>query len=257
MTVELNKPGLQLRVEREKKGLTVDQVASQLRLSARQVEALEADDYGSLPGNVFVRGFIRNYAKLLQIDASSLIEAVELPEETIEIPKDEGIPFPTGRSRTWVHYAIGFVLLAFFALVFEMYRENHAVRPKAVQPVAKPAVPVPVPESVPAPASSPPPSPEPGSAPVPAPEPASVPASLPGASVRLDFEEAAWAEIRDSSGRIVFSKLSPAGSEQSVSGNAPFTLTIGNARHVRLSYEGRPVDLSPYTKAEVAHLMLR
>ena len=258
MTEERIKPGHVLRLEREKKGLSVGQVASQLRLSPAQVEALETDDYGSLPGNVFVRGFIRNYAKLLQIDASSLLEAIDPPKESIEPPKDEGIPFPSGRKRSWVHYAIAFVLLAFLALVYEMYRENHVQKmplPKAVQPAVKPVQPASVPEPVSAPLSMPAPHPLSSPIPVSAPQGASSPAA--SGPIHLYFDAASWVEISDSSGRLVFSKLSPAGSDQSVAGSAPFMLTIGNARHVRLSYEGRPVDLSPYIKAEVAHLTLR
>ena len=64
-------------------------------------------------------------------------------------------------------------------------------------------------------------------------------------------------EIRDAGGKIVFSKLNPAGSEQFVAGVAPFSLVIGNAHGVKLFYQGRPVDLAPYIKVEVARLTLK
>ena len=67
-------PGAQLSAARQREGLTVEQVASQLNLAPRQVAALEADDYAALPGMVIVRGFLRSYAKLLRIDPVPLLE---------------------------------------------------------------------------------------------------------------------------------------------------------------------------------------
>jgi cytoskeleton protein RodZ len=70
-------------------------------------------------------------------------------------------------------------------------------------------------------------------------------------------EEDAWIEIRDASGRTLIATLAPAGSERTVQGRAPFDLVIGNAASVRLTYEGKPVDLRPHTRVHVARLKLR
>jgi cytoskeleton protein RodZ len=40
-------------------------VAAKLKLTARQIEALEQEDFSHLPSEVFVRGFVRNYARLV------------------------------------------------------------------------------------------------------------------------------------------------------------------------------------------------
>jgi cytoskeleton protein RodZ len=66
-------PGAWLAAAREARGLTIDQVASQLNFAPRQVLALEADDYAALPGMVIVRGFLRSYAKLLKVDPTPLL----------------------------------------------------------------------------------------------------------------------------------------------------------------------------------------
>jgi cytoskeleton protein RodZ len=66
-------PGVQLLAERRAQGLSLGDVARQLKLSVRQVEALERDEYAAFPGPVFVRGFLRNYAKLLQLDPEALV----------------------------------------------------------------------------------------------------------------------------------------------------------------------------------------
>ncbi|MHB1098697.1 MAG: RodZ domain-containing protein [Burkholderiales bacterium] len=280
MTNDEMSPGPVLRAEREKRGLKVEEVASQMRLSRHQVEALERGDYDALPGTIFVRGFIRNYAKLLQIDPESLLDTLARPQESIMPPKVEGIPFPSGQKRSWAHYAIGLVVLAFLLLVFEIYRENHVPKPPAQQLKMKPDVPAqPAPVGVlqppaapivpkvaaeasqpAAPVAMPKPVPmAPAEAPKPLPAGASQPAAVPAASgpIHLVFDVASWVEVRDASGRIIFSKLNPAGSEQFVSGAAPFSLVIGNAHSVRLFYQGKPVDLAPYIKVEVARLTLK
>ena len=57
--------GARLRAAREAAGLSIDAVAQQLKLAPRQVRALEDDDFAQLPGRTFVRGFMRNYARLV------------------------------------------------------------------------------------------------------------------------------------------------------------------------------------------------
>jgi cytoskeleton protein RodZ len=63
-------------------------------------------------------------------------------------------------------------------------------------------------------------------------------------------------EIRAGDGKVLLSQLNPGGTEQVVEGRPPFALVIGNAQHVRLSYDDRPVDLAPHVKVEVARLTL-
>jgi cytoskeleton protein RodZ len=74
--------------------------------------------------------------------------------------------------------------------------------------------------------------------------------------IELSFTRDAWVEVRDGAGRILFSQLNRAGSEQSIEGRAPFELVIGNAPAVSLRYRDANVDLKPYTRADVARLSL-
>lgn len=66
-------PGAALKSARERAGLSLDEAAQQLKLAPRQVRALESDDFNQLPGRTFVRGFVRNYARLLRLDGDALI----------------------------------------------------------------------------------------------------------------------------------------------------------------------------------------
>ena len=68
--------GAQLAALREARGWTTAQIANQLNLAIRQIQALESDNYAALPGMVIVRGFIRAYAKVLQADPAPILAAI-------------------------------------------------------------------------------------------------------------------------------------------------------------------------------------
>jgi cytoskeleton protein RodZ len=80
---QITPPGAQLASYRKLKSLSVEDVASYLKLAPRQVHAIEADDYAALPGMAITRGFIRTYAKLLAIDPAPLLDA--LPKQEMRL----------------------------------------------------------------------------------------------------------------------------------------------------------------------------
>ena len=63
-------------------------------------------------------------------------------------------------------------------------------------------------------------------------------------------------EVRDGLDRQLVHSLNPAGTERVVQGVPPFSLVIGNAQHVRLTYGDREIDLRPHTRVEVARFIL-
>lgn len=65
--------GAQLRAAREAAGLTPEALARQTQLTLRYVVALESDDFQSLPGIAFVRGYLRRYADAVKVPAEPLI----------------------------------------------------------------------------------------------------------------------------------------------------------------------------------------
>jgi cytoskeleton protein RodZ len=71
-------PGQILAAQREAMGWTVEQVADQLKLAVRQVVALEAGDYASLPSPAVTRGFVRAYAKLMKLDPAPLVSQIAI-----------------------------------------------------------------------------------------------------------------------------------------------------------------------------------
>lgn len=272
--------GRRLAAARESCGFTVAEIARQLKLSPRQVEALEADNYSGLPGAVFVRGFIRNYARLVKIDPAALLAETDRqlpvsPRSAPEVQPSAEIPFPSGREFNWHKYAIAALALLVPIVIFEFYRDDTAGDAMKTREVALPPTPIVTPDAA---ATN-------GEPPVQAvsdaaadlartgtvtkraenntPEKsAAIPRVAAGRDksgehlVRLRFDRESWVEIRDRNGHKIFSQLNPAGTEHAVSGQPPLSLVVGNAVGVRLTYNEQPVDLAPHIKVDVARLTL-
>jgi len=267
--------GDSLRVAREHLGLNVEEAARQLRLSIRQLMALEANDIEALPSPTFTRGFIRNYARLLQLDPEPLLAAYRamLPENTTEASislHSEGIPIQNGNRNSWLPYLVASVLLGIAGggwWAYMDWRENVPVQPAAAVKAAEPVAPVvspPVvtqpqvePTSTAAEPSSTGPSQPSASATSPAePTQASIQANPSGAHILMKFTQPSWVRVLDRDGKEIFNQNKPSGTESVIEGNPPFKIEMGNAAGVQLSYNGQPVDLAPHTKANVARLTL-
>lgn len=263
--------GARLRAAREQLGLDLEDAARQLCLSPRQVAALEADNIGGLPSPTFARGFIRNYARLLQLDAEPLLALYRgmMPDNTSGASislHSEGIPIQTGNRKAWMPYLMASVLLAVAGGSWWLYMDWRESLPAQSDNPAKPAgaaAPMPPAKTMAEQPVEPPPmgaglsSAElvqpPPTANAPA-EPA--PAAAAGARLAIKFAQSSWVRVVDRDGKELFNKNKPAGSEEVIEGNPPFKLDVGNAVGVQLSYNGQLVDLAPHTKANVARLTL-
>lgn len=76
--------GARLRNARESRGLSIEKVANVLGLSTRAIENLEADEYESLGAPVYVRGYIRKYARFLELPEDGLVAAYEAASQAQE-----------------------------------------------------------------------------------------------------------------------------------------------------------------------------
>jgi len=284
--------GAQLRAAREAAGLSLDQVAQQLKLAPRQVRALEEENFGVLPGRTFTRGFMRNYARLLNLDPDLLV--AHLPDAA-HAPSLESPPLhstgttmaelPTAHAHapSLGRWLIPLVLIASIvaAAGYEWYRGRPAgvAAPPRSTETAPPSAPktstTPLPNPVAPDSGAPAPAAPPASAAPPAtsgtptpagtaqleraPQAAAVGAADAAADAMLvvRYEGPSWTEIRDSAGRMLISRLVDADSVEPFDGAPPFSIVIGNARAVTLVYRGQPVDLAPYTRLNVARLVLR
>lgn len=285
--------GARLRQAREARALSVDDVAQILKLGPRQVVSLENGDWQGLPGQTFVRGFVRNYARLLQIDPVPLMEqldaALDKPADSLSVPDSPPARMPSSqpqRDRKVVFAGFALVLLALIAYAFlpndlsalrdsaqgllDSLARKEAPAPAVSGPVvAQPTVAAPAPAAANEPVFPPGATPaqvmnpqaqapaELAPAPLAAPAAAPTPASVAGdAQLRFVFTGDSWVEVRDRNNKSLLSQRGTAGSERSLDGAGPLTLVIGNARGVQLFWRGQAVDLTPHTKGEVARLVL-
>lgn len=74
---ELADPGAMLTVAREAQGISLDRVARELGLTESAVKALEANRHDKFPAGIYVRGYIKNYCKILGISTDAVMEVLE------------------------------------------------------------------------------------------------------------------------------------------------------------------------------------
>ncbi|MER2515010.1 MAG: RodZ domain-containing protein [Candidatus Accumulibacter phosphatis] len=314
--------GQQLRSAREARKLSVPEVAQSLKLAPRQVEAIESEDWGALPGNTMIRGFVRNYARVLNLDADALMRGLDATrmQRTLQLEASAGtsshLPQADDRAERRDYLAVvgGLVLLvlallAYFYVPQDFWREQLAaltgsetprtaaeLQPSVSEPAATGVAPLTVPSTViPAqsalerpgaaivPSATVPPD---GRAPVamvadPAakanakaetkadPKAEATAASKPKSAaelkteaapadgLKLSFAQAAWVEVRDGRGEVVAFGVKPAGSQQEIKGQPPFSLVLGNAKYVAVEYQGKPVALEPHISKGVARLSVK
>jgi len=273
-------PGRMLERLRTERRLSVADVAQRLKYGARQIEALEAEEFDRLPGATFVRGMVRGYAKLLEIDPEPILASLErryVPGEVSLDLRAKRVPFPQGGKRggNRVYLLLSLAVIVVVAgLLYEWqvgafpWARHLASSATQAQPQAAKPRPVPVeapppeaaaPVALPAPAAE---KPAAVAAAAPAPQVSSPAVAQPQAAggegkIRMEFAGESWVEIKDRDGQMLMSQLNPTGSRRVVSGRAPLSLVIGNAANVRLTYNDQVVDLKPYIQIEVARLTLQ
>lgn len=237
--------GPYLRELRERRGVSLEEIARSTRVLHRYLEALEADDFGALPAPVFAKGFIRAYCQVLGLapdEAFALYEGhdgesgdgarppvagartAHSSEPVLDAKKrreGRGRSESRGRGAVLASFVMLVVLgLALFAVTFWLQppREQRAAAPAGgyQAPVAA--------------------RPE-----APAPE---VPVTLAGVTSPYRLvartSERTWMRVRTEDGRTSEENIPPGETREWVS-NRPFVLTIGNAGGVALELNGRRV----------------
>lgn len=357
--------GAKLRAAREAQSLSIEAVAQQLKLAPRQVQALENDDYGRLPGRTFVRGFSRNYARFVHLDPDAVLASLPASDASPALERpglgsarrpmgELPVKRPARASALRWFFPLLLVAIVVVAGYYEYLRDQGILRPFAMRDAGHAAggsaLPNPASEAGPegkrgdasGPESSaragdraqangpqasglqsngsqalPNPLAPPASAPTAGGPAASAPvtngsaantgampgatapaaagevprapptgaqgasarpagtaagpagpaAAAPGsrgspapvsaaAALVLRFTSPSWVEVRDASGRVVLKATEAAGTSRAVDGAPPFELTVGNAPGVSVTFRGRPVDLTPYTRGAVARVKI-
>jgi len=155
-----------LRRERQKRKLDLPQIAGELKISTRFLDAMEQDDFGKLPGGVFTKSFVRQYASFLGLDGEELAAEMEHalePEPVSQFPNNKpdvpGIDLGIGNWQSvterrsplpsWLKAGVLLVVLMLVCsgVYYWWQRPRHTVTAHEIQPPqsAIPVAPPPAP----------------------------------------------------------------------------------------------------------------
>jgi cytoskeleton protein RodZ len=132
------KPGAQLAAERMQQGYSTEYVAGKLHLRVRIIELLEDDDYNNLPEPVFIKGYIRAYAKLLNVapdpfldDFNIIYKPKAVPERALWQSRRE-----TNKAEhaiRWLTGSFAVIVLAAVAMWWYTNKDNERLFPASVR----------------------------------------------------------------------------------------------------------------------------
>lgn len=143
--------GAALAAARNAKNLSVQAVSDTLRLSLKQISALESDDFSALPQPMATRGFIRNYARLLELDAEPLLDSYRqrVPDNTpTSLNVQTSVPHVqlVKKNKPWFKFAaiaLSLVLLVWYlqveqssSVATDVTSNNEVVSPAALPELA-------------------------------------------------------------------------------------------------------------------------
>lgn len=272
--------GARLKWARERAGLTVGDVAARLRLHPSQVRAIEDEAFKSLPEAAYVRGFVRSYARIVDLPVEPLLAdlATKLGPSSTDViermtrERDYSPVRAAAREQVSRRIVLWGALLLLVALGLVGWYATRAAGPSnVVAPVAKPPAPAAVapvpPPAVPvestavtttaavaAPAdAAPSTTPATPAAPEPAPtlEPVAPPPLL-----KLRFTGTSWAEVKDAEGKTLHSRRNEAGDEFVIEGTPPFYVVLGDANKATVEVRGETYDVTSQTRQNVARFTI-
>lgn len=253
--------GVLLKRARERNGLTRETVAGQLNLLLSQVVALEEDDFARFPGETFVRGHLRSYARLLKIDANELLRAYSggslgstnrAPQAPVQLQWR-----PVSLEHTTSHWRRYFGLVATVLVLvtlwgWQQHRDNtqrqsltadggahdlaggiDSALNSGAESALLDSVQL-VPNSDAKPAASP----------VVAESGANkVAATAEIDKLSLRFSADCWIEIKDRDNKLIVATLKHADEKLQIEGRGPFKVLLGYAPGVSMAYNGTPVKV--------------
>jgi len=273
-------PGAGLRTARQRAGFEIADVARQLNLLEWQVNALEQDRYEKFPADLFVKGYLRSYARLLKLDVDQVLNAYCLqrprPVAQATVKSEPRRPLSlenaTRQRRYWGLVATALVIAALWG--WQQKRERSEILPltaevasveetpaiggidaaltggtqaallDSVQLVSAPAVA----PTVPVDAAEQKPGPEAAAAPV--------AATADGDQLSLRFSADCWVEIKDRDNKLLVAVLKHADDELNIEGRGPFKVLLGYAPGVEMAYNGTPVKVDAPDRSRSARIIV-
>jgi cytoskeleton protein RodZ len=266
-----------LRRERLQRKLDLDQISHELKISRRMLDAIEADQYERLPGGVFAKAFVRQYASMLGLDGDELANQVQRamsPPSSLDAEdrtKPAVTPIEVARVEEWTSLgdrgsrqsgslpaaALVVVAMLICSAVYAWLQRPRAVPTAHVtQPPPKQTHTEPAP--TPTPQVAPPPVQTAQSAPVqtsqtapgqtaPAASAAATPTNPtqpdtpPGpVHVEMAANDAVWVLVRVD-GKFAYTGVIDAGAHKVFDGTKDVEVRLGNAGGMNISLNGKPI----------------
>ncbi len=281
--------GERLRQARRSRGLTEEQVAQDLHINVRHVVDIEHNKFDQFASAVFVKGYLRNYARLLALEPDPIIKAFDQatgaeepalsPIRNVMASGAHGANIPWGTLGTLVLVLVGVAGVGWIGNgVYRMLKETEnqaeVTLPNIQLPLSEPVEgAAPVDESVRLPGKAPNGTvtqeitvnlvPEADESAESAPSTVETPPELvdepvadvpaqPQANVTLHFSADSWVEVYDATDLRLVSRIGKAGSTSTVEGVPPFSVVLGYAPGVSVEYNGEPVEVVTRRGRDVA-----
>jgi cytoskeleton protein RodZ len=265
--------GEKLRGARLTQDLTIEQLATELRIEAKHLNALESDHFEQIGVPVFVKGYLKQYGSRLGLDVRDLLGLYydQTTLKDVQIQPSRTIKLRDERQITsWILAAVALATVAVGLAAWWWSGGSLRLAPSTPSPAAatlpaeeprpteqeRPTAPPPVAprEALPAADSSASPAVEPGEETrADAPAVAAVDEgagaddarAAPVVAVPLEFtfESESWAEVTDARGERLLFGLNAAGRNVTVRGEPPFAIVLGDANAVRLAVDGAPYEI--------------
>ena len=241
--------GAFLKHERELRGVTLREVAQVTKISTHNLELLEAERFEELGGEIFIRGFLRSYARYLGLDAADLIHRYEeqcgrtLPTSYEGNEESDAVLLANENPRQrWPMAAVGAALVVAFFAWFSWDGQDGNVPEGASRQASYPlsvtheVAPEPVTAVTVEPVSDETPD-EPADVPVVEPE-----AIEPGVNLVIRARQVTWMQIWIDGGPPLEREL-PVGYEWSLEADEQIEILTGNAAGIRLELNGEGLPL--------------
>ena len=215
-----------LRRQRELRQVSLREIADVTKISIRYLEALEEDRFDVLPAPVFAKGFLREYARYVGLDADEVVNTYLTAQREAQ-PDEEAEPW-AGRERRrksleWTSgllLALAVVVVLILVALVAFYAERSRKAPLPPPAIAAPA-------AEPLPPPPPPPEVVPPAAPL---------------VITMDFAEDCWVEATVD-GQRRLSELHVQGESLQLEAEERVLLTLGNSRAVHIEVNGQPFEL--------------
>jgi len=216
--------GENLRRERDVRGVSLREIAEGTKISVRFLQALEEDRLDVLPGGLFPRAFVRQYALFLGLDPEKIVTEFVAAHGQPPAPERKIVPAPERRPRL----SLGRVFLAAVAvlavvLTFRRGREPERVRPEPTPPAvaAAPAV-LPTDRVYPSPELAP-----------------AAAETSDGLVLTMTAQQDCWVEVR-ADGATVINRVLAEGESQRLEAHGEIVLSVGNAGGLSIRVNDRP-----------------